>query len=228
MDVSKVPSSLPTRLATTVPLRVQNMSNFAWGSNVNLSYHWYDPSGKVVVWDGARTALAGIAPGEVRSVNATVVGPMTAGAYTLRFDIVHEGVTWFSDRGMQLAPVAVAVSIPGYGALYSGPDGSSGVAGATISIPVTLTNVGSLVWQPGAINLSYHIVTASGAVVTWDGLRTVLPQPIGTGQTAVVNALVRLPAVAGPYTVRWDLVQEGITWISDQGVPMGSATLVVS
>jgi hypothetical protein len=164
----------------------------------------------------------------VRSLNAKVVGPMAAGAYALRFDIVQEGVTWFSDRGMQLAAVAVGVSIPGYGALYSGPDTASGVAAATISVPVTLTNVGSLVWQPGAVDLAYHLFTPTGAVITWDGQRTALPQAVGTGQTVVVNALVKLPAVPGPYVLKWDLVQEGITWISDQGVQMGSATLLVS
>ena len=228
MDVSKVPSTLPARLASSVPLRVQNMSNFAWDQTVNLSYHWYDANGKVVVWDGARTALAGMAPGEVRAVNALVVGPMTAGAYALRFDIVQEGVTWFSDKGMQLAPNAVQVAVPGYGALYSAPDTANGAAGAVVQIPVTLTNVGTLVWQPGAVNLSFHLYSAAGALVAWDGQRTALPQSVGAGQTVVVNALLRLPTAAGAYVIRWDLVQEGITWLSGQGVPTAQTSLLVA
>jgi hypothetical protein len=36
-----------------------------------------------------------------------------------------------------------------------------------------------------------------------------------------------MPASAGSYVVRFDVVQEGVAWFSGQGVPMGSATLQV-
>ncbi|HEX9436673.1 MAG TPA: hypothetical protein VGA16_05870, partial [Candidatus Limnocylindria bacterium] len=227
MDVSKVPSTMPTRVTTTVPLRVQNMSNFAWDANVNLSYHWYDSSGKVVVWDGVRTPLAGIAPNEVRSVAANVAVPAAAGVYTLKFDIVQEGVTWFSGQGMLLAPIAVKVETPVYGAAYVASGTASVPPGATVNLPVAITNLGSLAWQPAQVYLAYHLISASGNVYVWDGARSPLTTIVATDGTATVQAQVRVPTIAGTFTVRWDLVQEGVTWFSDKGVATGSTTLVV-
>jgi len=37
--------------------------------------------------------------------------------------------------------------------------------------------------------------------------------------------MVAVPATAGTYTVRFDLVQEGTTWFSSQGVAQGTVTL---
>jgi hypothetical protein len=179
------------------------------------------------VWDGRRTPLAGMKPNDLRSNNAVVEAPKTPGTYTLKFDIVQEGVTWFSGKGMLLAPIAVAVQVPGYGALYGEPATASGGAGATITVPVQVTNIGVLQWPAGGINLSYHLYTAAGLVVAWDGARTAMTQVVGTGQSVTLNAKVVLPAVPGGYVIKWDLVQEGITWFSGQGVPMDTTILVV-
>jgi hypothetical protein len=92
---------------------------------------------------------------------------------------------------------------------------------------VTVTNVGSLVWQPGVINISYHLFAASGAVFVWDGARTAIPQPIGKGQAATVNLQILLPAAPGTYEVRIDVVQEGVTWFSGQSIAPSSIYLQV-
>ncbi len=226
IDVSQVPATMPARMATSVPLRVQNMSNFTWGADVDLSYHWYDTSGNVVVWDGARTSLSGMDPSDVRSLSANVVGPQQPGTYVLKLDIVQEGVAWFSTKGMLLAPVVVTVQTPALGALYGAPAQATGAVGATIAVPVMLTNVGSSTWQPGVLDLAYHLYAASGATYVWDGARTSLPQAIAPGQSVTLNAVVRMPSASGAFTIRWDLVQEGVAWASQLGVPMGSSALL--
>jgi hypothetical protein len=48
---------------------------------------------------------------------------------------------------------------------------------------------------------------------------------VPTGQSVTVNAIVKVPTVAGAYTVAFDLVQEGVTWFSGRNVPTGSSTL---
>ncbi len=228
LDVSGTPATLPTTITSTFNVRVQNLSNFDWGSNINLSYHWYDASGGVVVWDGVRTSLAGLRVNELRTVAVSVAAPATAGTYTLRYDIVHEGVAWFSSRGMQTPTRAVSVAVPSYGAIYTVPATVTAAAGATFTVPVTITNTGSLPWLAGMqINLAYHIWTAAGATVVWDGLRTTLPSNVNGGQSVTVNATVKAPATAGTYRIGFDLVQEGTTWFSGQGVPAGNATLNV-
>jgi hypothetical protein len=96
-----------------------------------------------------------------------------------------------------------------------------------VTVPVTITNAGSMTWQPGAFNASYHLYVPSGAVYVWDGVRTALPAAVASGQAVTLNLIVKMPAGPGTYLLRFDVVQEGVAWFSGQGVPMGSATLQV-
>ena len=136
---------------------------------------------------------------------------------------MREGVTWFSGAGMQLAAITVTVQVPPYGATYIVPPTLTVTAGAASMIPITITNTGSLTWDP-VFNLAYHIYSQSGAVLVWEGVRTDLPVSVAPGQSVTVNAVVNAPP-AGTYTIKFDLVQEGVAWFSSQGVSIGSATL---
>jgi hypothetical protein len=228
LDVSGTPATFATSATTLYNVKIQNLSNFDWDPAINLSYHVYDASGRVLVWDGLRTSLSGIKKNELRTIGVKVQAPVTAGSYTLRYDIVQEGVTWFSSQGMQTPARAFTAQVAGYAATYtpSAPQ-SSGPAGSRITVPVTVANVGSLVWQPGVVNISYHLMTASGFVFVWDGVRTPIPQPLGQGQSATVNLAIQLPATPGTYEVRIDAVQEGVTWFSGQSIAPGTISLQV-
>src|SRR5207248_9403316 len=105
------PASMNAKSTTLVPVRIENMSNFDWGANVNLSYHWYDAAGNVLEWNGMRTPLAGTARTQIAAVNAQIAVPATPGTYKLRYDIVQEGVAWFSGQGMQTPVEAVSVVV---------------------------------------------------------------------------------------------------------------------
>jgi hypothetical protein len=225
IDASGTPATMGTGMTVPVALRVQNLSNFDFDGSINLSYHWYDGAGNAVVWDGVRTPLAGLRQGEVRAVSAQIAAPAAVGAYTLRYDIVREGVAWFSSQGMQVPSRAVTVQVPPYAATYAAQSAITGQTGTTVNVPVTLSNNGSLGWQGGLFNLAYHLYGPNGAVVVWDGARTALPGLVSSGQTIVVNAAVKVPATPGTYTILFDLVQEGTTWFSGQGVTQGTVTL---
>src|SRR4029079_12174775 len=228
LDVSGTPANIATVAPTQYTVKVQNLSNFDFDSSINLSYHLYSSAGQVAVWDGVRTSLAGMKRNELRTVTVKVQGPVTAGAYTLRYDLVQEGVTWFSGQGMQTPQRAVNAAVAGYAAVYA-PSSPvvAGPAGSRITVPVTVTNVGSLVWQPVAVTISYHLMSASGAVFVWDGARTPIPQALGTGQSATVNLAIQMPATPGTYEVRIDAVQEGVTWFSGQSIAPGTISLQV-
>src|SRR2546430_17089317 len=101
-----------TKLVVSVPVKIENMSNFDWGSNVNLSYHWYDAADNVVAWDGLRTSLDGTPKKVIAAVDAQIAVPSTPGTYKLRYDIVQEGVAWFSGQGMQTPGKQVTVIDP--------------------------------------------------------------------------------------------------------------------
>ncbi len=102
-DFQKTPSSLSPGQKVSFPFAVRNLSNFTWSSSppnqVNLSYHIYDSRGRVVIYDGLRSPLPkNVAPGEVVDLTMTIQAPTTPGTYQIKYDMVHEGVTWFSQR----------------------------------------------------------------------------------------------------------------------------------
>ena len=223
-DVTSVPTSLPTEMRALVAVTLTNSSSFAWGPGINLSYHLYDGSGKLLTWDGLRTPLA-IASGQTATVKAQIADPAVAGTYTLKFDVVQEGVAWFSDKGIGPASRTVNVSVPSYGAVFtSAPVSVTVPANGNALVTLGIKNTGSLPWRSTDLfDVSYHIVRWDGTVVQWDGLRTSMPD-IAPGQTVTVNVAVRAPA-AGGYVVKFDLVREGVTWFSAQGVPTGDVAL---
>lgn len=220
------PTTMSTAMVWTVGVYVSNTSNFTFtsGLNVFLAYHWYDASGNTVVWDGKRSPLS-VRAGETQLVMAEVTGPPRPGSYRLVFELVHEGVAWFRDKGAAPAAArAVNVVVPDYGAVYQAPGLMSGGASTTITVPVTVTNTGAKAWSNAQVFLAYHLYR-NGALFVWDGARSALPSSLAPGQSATVNAMLRVPASAGSYEVRFDLVQEGVTWFSGQGVPVAHATL---
>ncbi|MFN7941645.1 MAG: hypothetical protein U0X73_08585 [Thermoanaerobaculia bacterium] len=99
--------SVPPRIAAgdsvTLAGRLRNTSAVGWRprgpTRVSLSYHWLDPAGKPIVWEGARTFLAGwVNPGATADVEISVTAPPAPGRYLLELDLVRERVTWFSAR----------------------------------------------------------------------------------------------------------------------------------
>jgi hypothetical protein len=228
VDASGIPSAMATRMTTTVAVRVTNASAATWGPNINLSYHWFDAAGNVVTWDGVRTSVAGVGPGQSTTAFARIVGPVNPGTYTLRFDLVAEGIAWFSGKGASFPAVTESIVVPAFGAVYGVPATALGPRGATITVPITLTNAGSLTWDPAKqFDLAYHVFTPAGAVVIWDGARTLLPAAVAPGASVTVNATVVLPAALGTFALKFDAVQEGVSWFSGQGVPAESITLTV-
>lgn len=98
-----------------IPINLNNTSNFVWDSAVanpvNLSYHWTDSSGTIVVFEGERTPLPkSLAPQESVDLNATVKLPDQPGNYTLTLTMVQEGVTWFNNAGAEAQNIPVTVT----------------------------------------------------------------------------------------------------------------------
>ena len=214
--------------ANAFALTVANTGAAAWpaaGPNpVHVSYHWIGADGSVVVWDGARAALpSDVGPGQNVVVSLPVTSPEVLGAYFLRVDLVQEGVAWYSAQGV--APRDFAINVTnGFGASYA-------VSPLTPLQPggrIALTNTGLAIWSAAAANplhVAAHVFDAIGQTVVWDGERTSLPGDVSPGQSVITTVIVNAPPKAGPYTVKVDLVREGIAWLSSYGVP--PATIVL-
>ncbi len=111
-DVQWVSHNTPTILTANqqvnVSVTLTNTGSQTWskgGANpVYISYHWLNAStGTVVVWNGLWSSLPlDIAPGQMVTLTASLQSPLSAGSYNLMWDMVQEGVGWFSGTG---APV---------------------------------------------------------------------------------------------------------------------------
>jgi len=126
-----------------------------------------------------------------------------------------------------------------YGATYTTGTISNLAAGQTSTVSITVRNTGTLAWvNSGATpyRLSYHWY-APGAVATsrppsygavvWNGLRTDLPRTIAPNTQVTLAARLQAPPSAGSYTLKWDMIHEGVAWFSQQGVPTRDQAVTV-
>ncbi len=104
-DLGSTPDFILPAEAVTINLSITNRSRlFTWpasGENaVSISYNIYNSLGETIVFDGSRTALQNdIRPGETVTVPVDIKVPAAGGSYIIEYDIVQEGVAWFSSRG---------------------------------------------------------------------------------------------------------------------------------
>ena len=225
-DMSGAPRSATSATSFTANVRVTNTSPATWlatGTNpIRLGYHWLDANGNVVLWDGVRTALpADLPPGGTVTVPLVVIAPPTRGQYTLRVDLVREGDSWFSAKGVAPADLSVAIGT-GLGASYATTATTATLVTASPSpLAVTLINTGTRAWSAGGatpVHLAYHWLKA-GTVQVWDGARAPpFVSDVQPGQTVTVQLPLQAPADLGAYTLRLDLVQEGVSWFSTEGI----------
>ncbi len=82
-----------------VPLKVRNTGRWTWpgDGSVRIAAHWLRPDGSVAVWDGLRTRIAApVPPGGEVEMPARLQVPSGLGRWRLEWDMVDEGVCWFS------------------------------------------------------------------------------------------------------------------------------------
>jgi SAM-dependent methyltransferase len=108
------PPSLAPGAECVVIVDVTNRSPVDWelgeATVVRAGNHWRSAHGDMVIQDDGRAALpAMLKAGESCRVALTVRAPADAGDFVCEVDLVHEGVTWFADRGSVTAGVAVTV-----------------------------------------------------------------------------------------------------------------------
>ncbi len=221
--------------ARTVEVVVRNDGPSAWeaagADAVKLSYHLYDAAGRLMAWDGLRTALPyDLAPGGTNVVSMTVALPPLTGTYSIKPDLIRDGQAWFSANGAGAGsfPLKVTGDLDaGYGATTSP---ASIVPGGEVPIQVRVKNTGLAAWPAGGehpVRLGYHWFDMSSRAVVWDGARTLLPRDVQPGEELTFAVKVRAPDAEGAYALAWDMVAEGAGWFSRSAVPMKEDLVVV-
>jgi hypothetical protein len=90
----------PARAGAFVPTRLalENAGSAVW-HGLRLAYHWLDPLGNPIVWDGMRTDLPDVDPGAALELDVTVRAAIPPGGYRLAFDLVLEDRFWLAELG---------------------------------------------------------------------------------------------------------------------------------
>ena len=101
----------------TLTVGVTNLSLVAWSFEevgaITAGNRWRDRSGeRVLRRDDGRTPLPRIlAPGATCWIPLTINAPADEGEYQCEFDLAHEGIRWFEDRGSKVVRTSIAVQV---------------------------------------------------------------------------------------------------------------------
>ncbi|HST17070.1 MAG TPA: hypothetical protein VLK36_05335 [Gaiellaceae bacterium] len=90
-------------------VEIANTGAVRFGATIFLAYHWLDLRDNPIVWDGLRTPLPVLEPGERAEVTTDVRAPIPPGPYRFAFDLVAEGRAWFSELGSPMLATDVEV-----------------------------------------------------------------------------------------------------------------------
>ena len=236
--------SMVANSANSVSRSFTNTGTLTWPAigpdRVSLAYHWRRgscPGTSIAVWNGTHVPLPADGPqgGSVSGLGATITAPSAAGNYCLQYDLIREGITWFSWQGAPMLKRTVSVTSPAYVVQWGAHTTPSTMAAGTNNpVNVTFTNQGSLTWLAAGTNrvvLSYHWRNGAclgSSVAIWSGQQAAISSDVATGGTATDLAVsVLAPATAGTYCLQYDLLQVGITWFSWQGAQMLNTTVTV-
>jgi hypothetical protein len=116
------PTTVTAAKTLDVDLTIENVGSFTWvtgGPNpFTLGFQWYDAAGQFVQLPAEhdyRTSLPQeVPPGSQVSLRAKLRIPEAAGTYQLRWDMVHELITWFTsqgDAGLLVSPMTVKSAV---------------------------------------------------------------------------------------------------------------------
>ncbi len=89
----------------TITVTARNPTPYTWPPHVEalgvgIGNHWLSAGGVEIQRDDGRSYLrTDVASGQAASLDLVVNAPSTPGRYLLEFDMVHEGVTWFAQKG---------------------------------------------------------------------------------------------------------------------------------
>lgn len=208
-----VPSTMVAGQTYTVSLDMQNNGSSTWARPA-----WYlrseSPSANTT-WGFNQVNLASadsILPGGSKTFSYKVFAPMDAGTYDFAWRMRHSGFTSFGD----LSPtVPVAVSVLGDAARFMSISSlpSTVVPGSTITVSVTMRNVGTNTWSAGSTYGLRPTTTTTKWGVTSIPLSPGETFSRGTDKTFTFKA--KAPTTAGKYVMEWRM-HNGTAFFGDR------------
>jgi SAM-dependent methyltransferase len=116
--IQRAAAGVRTGAPFTDALQITNTGSVTWrargrrfGGQVTCGLKIYGPDAALLREDLGRTPLPrDVAPGETVAIDVTVPAALAPGVYTLQYDMVVEGVTWFEFQGSPRAERTLVVA----------------------------------------------------------------------------------------------------------------------
>ncbi|MBN2072919.1 MAG: LCP family protein [Actinobacteria bacterium] len=115
-DFGTTPNKVETDERFPVTIWFKNTGTLTWSNDkdlqICLGYHWLDrDTREPLIWDNGRRLhlQEDMEPGEEYEEDIIIFAPEEPGRYILQYDLVHEGVTWFSTAG--ITPFEIDVNV---------------------------------------------------------------------------------------------------------------------
>jgi len=150
------------------------------------------------------------------------------GRVKIKVDLVHEGVTWFSERSnSSLEFVAEVNNVPfsAYLSVWNKNELKNALnkdlkPGSIVEIPIRVKNVGTepIGGSESEDFLATHWREFEGDVINWEGARLQLTEVIDPKETKDVTLKVEIPGnlKTGRYSLEVDVVRNSLYWLSER------------
>jgi phosphoglycerol transferase MdoB-like AlkP superfamily enzyme len=179
---------------------------------LHLSYHWRAPDGAILEFEGLRTPLPPLAPGEEALVPTRLRGPDLPGEHLLEWALVREDVGWYplaepADTTLKILPPLLAWSLES----ADWPWTLAAARSETIRLRVRNTGSDTLSPETGD-RIGYRWLDDTDQRVPDEGIRTALPRALAPGASTSLDVRVAGPVTPGRYTLEFGLVREHVAW----------------
>lgn len=167
-------------------------------------------------WGTGRVLLGAgesIAPGQQKTFSFTITAPLVTGSYNFQWRMLREGVAWFGAFSTNVL-VNVTTANVNNSAFVSQSVPSALGTGQTVSVSVTMRNMGNTVWvRNGSLGWKLGSWNPQDNT-TWGTNRVMLAtgDSIGPGQQKTFTFNITAPLTPGSYNFQWRMLEETVEW----------------
>jgi len=116
LDVVDIPAVWSPGATSTVQVRVTNLSNIDWDQAavgaLRVGNHWLASNGMMLIQDDGRRRLPDVLQaGRAVELALEVTVPVQPGPFLFELDVVHEGHSWFADKGSRTLRMPVTTGV---------------------------------------------------------------------------------------------------------------------
>jgi radical SAM protein with 4Fe4S-binding SPASM domain len=215
-----------------IPVRIRNTAPLTWEpkrdgatDHVSLSYRLFSMKDELID-EGEHVAIPRrVGQGDTLEMDVVVRPTPMAGRFKMKIDMVHEGWTWFGERGNNSHTVEVSITNVPFSvwvSSWSSDQVKRALAfplqpGQRTELKISVQNTASApIGAKYGDGLSYHILTEDRKMLEWEGLRIPLPEELAPGERWNAMLPVRMPwnLKTGRYYLELDVVRQNVTWAS--------------